>query len=639
MLTASYNIWFVLLSVLIAALASYVALDLASRVRSQTRAMLRVWQVGGALVMGTGIWSMHFVGMLAMSLPIALGYSFVKTMLSWVAAVVVSGLALHIATRPCLPSRTLVGGALLMGAGICVMHYLGMSALEMAPGIVWNPWLVAGSVVISCGASAVALWMFFELPTLTGPRARVAQPLAALVMGLAITGMHYTGMAAADFPEGSVCLSADGLSGHGLGGLVVLATMALLAVALVVSAQDARLQAEARQSAEDRMARLSADTANQAKTNFLARMSHELRTPLNAIHGFADLMLLDDASTSPAVRRHRLELIIQSSRHLAALIDDLLDISRIELGAIDVQVVSTEVRAIIRSAAAELAERARQGQVTILLPDDDTPLWAMADPVRVHQMASNLISNAIKYNHLGGTVQIEVGVQAEWVRFSISDTGEGLSDEQLASLFHPFNRLGRSSQTEGAGIGLVITKHLVDSMGGRIDVQSERGRGSKFTVLLRRGQPDLAQRLQPTAADAAVERTDVGGRLLYVEDDEINQLLAQSCLALRPSVELRLAGSGEAGLAMALKERPDLILVDMNLPDIHGLQLAARLRAALGPQCPPLVAYSANAMSIDIDAARAGGFSDYLVKPAPARALLGLIDRYLEGCSVARASL
>ena len=462
MLAHTHNLWGVLLSFVIAALASFVALDLSGRLRAPARSLALLWKLGGALVMGSGIWSMHFVGMLSLSLPITLGYGLAKTLLSWVAAVAVSGLALQIASRPRLRLHTLAGGALLMGAGICTMHYTGMSALEMAPGIVWNPWLV-------------------------------------------------------------------------------LATLALLGTAWLLAAQDVRLQAQAHRAEQAQQARQSADTANQAKTQFLARMSHELRTPLNAIHGFAELMLRDKGPSDPAAQRLRLELIIQSSRHLAALIDDLLDVSRIELGALDVQVVSTEVGHIVLAATQELADRARLGGVSVHGPAPGPALWAMADPVRMHQIASNLISNAIKYNHRDGRVEIQVALRDEWVCLSVEDGGDGMSASQLQSLFQPFNRLGRSAHTEGVGIGLVITQHLVANMGGRIEVRSTPGQGSCFTVLLRRGHPEAALADGGLRAPLPLAREDVHGSVLYIEDDEVNRILTQSYLQLRPG---RAAAAG-----------------------------------------------------------------------------------------------
>jgi len=241
-LEASYDFWVVFLSIVIASFASYVALDLARRVRVPDRRAAAAWWAGGSVVMGTGIWSMHFVGMLAFSLPLAIGYTALLTFASWVAAIVVSGIALGIASRGMLNGTRLAWGAAAMGAGICTMHYTGMAALNMAPGIDWDARLVLASVGIAMGASAAALVIFFKLAKLGGLRGAIVQVLAAIVMGLAISGMHYTAMAAARFPLDSVCLSAGALSGSRLGALVVMASLAMLACAWLVSVLDARMQ-------------------------------------------------------------------------------------------------------------------------------------------------------------------------------------------------------------------------------------------------------------------------------------------------------------------------------------------------------------------------------------------------------------
>lgn len=240
-----YNHWVVLLSFVIASFASFVALDLAKRVRSQDQAVARAWLIGGSVVMGTGIWSMHFVGMLAASLPFVVGFGYAITALSWVAAVAVSAIALYVASYPKLTLSRLTTGALAMGAGICAMHYTGMASLDLAPGIQWNWLLVAASAAIAVTASAVALLIFFMLRGQKGAAARNWQLAAALAMGAAICGMHYTGMAAAGFAADSVCLSANQLSGEGLGLLVTVASTVLLSVTMFTSTLDARMQGKA----------------------------------------------------------------------------------------------------------------------------------------------------------------------------------------------------------------------------------------------------------------------------------------------------------------------------------------------------------------------------------------------------------
>jgi diguanylate cyclase (GGDEF)-like protein len=241
-LQPTYDQGIVALSIIVACFASLIALDLARRVRGDDVVLNRIWIAGGAVVMGSGIWSMHFVGMVAFQLPIPLGYTGGMTALSWLAAVGVSALALWIASRGHLGTRLLASGALVMGAGICTMHYVGMAALDMQPGIEWDLRLVALSALIAVGASAAALLIFFQMRRLAGLPLALARVGASIVMGLAISGMHYTAMAAARFPFGTVCRSSDSLSGTHLGTLVVAATVILLSITLFTLVIDARLQ-------------------------------------------------------------------------------------------------------------------------------------------------------------------------------------------------------------------------------------------------------------------------------------------------------------------------------------------------------------------------------------------------------------
>jgi len=245
-LATGYDATAVTLSVLIATAASYVGLDLVQRMRSAERALALWWCLGGAVALGTGIWAMHFIGMLAFQLPVAVGYAPLPTALSWLAAVAMSVLALGVASRPRLGWAGLALGAVATGTGFGVMHYIGMSALRFEPGIQWQPGWVAASVVVAVGASALALWMFRHLHRLTAGRARRWQGLAAVVMAGGISGMHYTGMAAAAIPTGAVCLSAGQLRGDGLGVLVAGAALLLLGLAYFSTLLDERMQAQAR---------------------------------------------------------------------------------------------------------------------------------------------------------------------------------------------------------------------------------------------------------------------------------------------------------------------------------------------------------------------------------------------------------
>lgn len=282
----SYDAVLVTISLLIATFAAYVTLDLARRAHAGHGGFATQWKVGGAVVMGSGIWAMHFVGMLAMSLPIDLGYDGLVTLVSWVAAVTTSAIALDIATRPQLTRSLLACGALAMGGGICAMHYIGMAAIQLEPGIRWHWLLVAASALIACGAAAVALLVFFWMRRLSGAAARYAQFGASVVMGVAISGMHYTGMAAAGFDAGTICLSAGELKGHNVGVLVVVASAALLSIALFTSALDLRLSARA--------AELSA-SLSQANQHLLEANDQLRRLAfLDPLTGVANRALFDD---------------------------------------------------------------------------------------------------------------------------------------------------------------------------------------------------------------------------------------------------------------------------------------------------------------------------------------------------------
>jgi NO-binding membrane sensor protein with MHYT domain/signal transduction histidine kinase/ActR/RegA family two-component response regulator len=298
-LTPRYDPPLVVASVLIASFASYVALDLAKRVRAANRRVALAWWVGGSIAMGTGIWSMHFVGMLAFSLPIALGYTRLLTFISWAAAVAVSVVALGLASRGSLTLARLAGGSLAMGAGICAMHYIGMAALDMSPPIDWSPALVGASAAVAVLASASALMIFFRLRRVSKERELPYQLAAAAVMGLAISGMHYTGMAAAGFREGSACLSAAALSGGSLSMLVGVAAVTLLGLTLFTSIVNARMQ-EARLA---RSLRIANADLQRTSDSLKAQITERERTEAKLQAQLERLTLLDQITRAIGERQ------------------------------------------------------------------------------------------------------------------------------------------------------------------------------------------------------------------------------------------------------------------------------------------------------------------------------------------------
>jgi PAS domain S-box-containing protein len=374
----------------------------------------------------------------------------------------------------------------------------------------------------------------------------------------------------------------------------------------------------------------SAERASRAKSEFLSRMSHELRTPLNAILGFAQILQLK-ADALPAPARDQLRQIETAGCHLLELINEVLDLSRIESGTMTVSREPVALAPLVTECVRMAEPLARRHDVQLASRADDAAgLHAIGDRTRLRQVVTNLLSNAIKYNRPGGTATVAVAHAAEGrIEIAVADTGRGFTQQQLEQLFQPFNRLGAErGPVEGTGIGLVITKRLVELMGGTLDVATTAGAGSVFTVRLPAAQGGAAAVPAPASVEPA-PATDGARTVLYIEDNPSNVDLLASVLALRPGLQLVTAANGTDGLALARSRRPDLIIVDVALPDIDGFEVCRRLRADAAFARAPIVALSANAMPADIAKGRGAGFDAYLTKPLDVPALLAELDRRL----------
>ncbi len=379
-------------------------------------------------------------------------------------------------------------------------------------------------------------------------------------------------------------------------------------------------------------ARDAAERASQAKTEFMSRMSHELRTPLNAILGFAQVLQFDGGRRVDMAAS--LGHIERAGWHLLDLINEVLDLSRIEAGALSVSLEPVGLTPLA-SECMRLSEPAAAGaRVTLQLDDRaGAGLAARADRVRLRQVLMNLLSNAIKYNREGGQVVLTIAAdpaEAGRVQLSVRDSGCGFTDAQREQLYEPFNRLGAETGTPGTGIGLVITKRLVELMQGTLSLDTEPGVGSTFTVTLPAAQLPRAPALPPPALADAPAGQRPGRTLLYIEDNPSNVELVRDVMTLRPGLQLLVAGTGSEGLTLAQAVQPDLVLVDIGLPDIDGNEVCRRLRAhpVLGRR--PLVALSANAMPADVARGAHAGFDLYLTKPLDVPGFLRQIDRLLE---------
>jgi len=425
----------------------------------------------------------------------------------------------------------------------------------------------------------------------------------------------------------------------------------------------ARATAEdARRIAEE--ARAAADAANRAKSDFLSRVSHELRTPLNAIIGFAQLLRADDLDPD---QRESTSQIERAGRHLLRLIDDLIDIGRIESNRLPVSPEPVGVRGMIEDAAGLIAPLAAERGLTVTLPDLPPEQHVLADRQRLKQVLLNLLSNAVKYNRPGGAIRVTVEpAGADRLRITVADEGPGLTPPQAARLFAPFDRLGaEASGVEGTGLGLALSKALAEQMGGRLGVDSAPGAGSAFWIELpvaaadertiderttaegttaegtTAGAGERTTDEQPARADSSAapgppSGTPTGhpaggpsGTILYIEDNPLNLRLVERVLARRPNVRLLPAMLGELGLELAHEHHPDLILLDLHLPDLPGSELLDRLRANPATREIPIVVLSADARPGQEERSLAGGARAHLAKPLEIGDFLALVDELL----------
>jgi len=379
----------------------------------------------------------------------------------------------------------------------------------------------------------------------------------------------------------------------------------------------------------ERREKIVAQRESEAKSQFLARMSHELRTPLNAVLGFAQLLQLDNGHGNAAEQRNRVDHIRTAGEHLLALINDVLDLSSLETGKVRLDMQPVHLDDLVAEALPLVMPLARSFGVSLLVGSVGGVAWG--DRTRLRQVLINLLSNAIKYNRPGGEAHIDSTLGAGRVTLRVRDTGRGLNADQRSHLFEPFNRLGIEREgIEGTGIGLAIVKALVDRMQGSVAVSSEPGVGTLFEVSLPEceGVPAAAWRVAPEPPP--VSRVHVTGQLLYIEDNPINVMVVEELVASRSGLAIVSEPNGERGVARALELRPDLILVDMQLPDFDGFEVLRRLRAQPETRETPCVVLSANAMPEDIARALEAGFVDYWTKPIDFSAFLASLDTLLK---------
>ena len=610
-LNGDYDYFLVVASYMVAWVGAYAGLSTIPSIRhAESIIAKRLWHFGGALAMGCAIWSMHFIGMLALTLPVAVHHHLFLTALSILPAIVVSYIALFFIERDKYNTWHLIGAGIILGAGIGTMHYMGMEAMYGNFTLVYHPWFFLLSIIVAVILAIIALYSGkFNVNAEKEMNYQLLR--SAALVGAAITGMHYMGMQASFFLMADNPSHLESNTSHAMLSVILIASTCFLSTLAVVSNIINKMFKKLM------LAKIDAETSTQAKAEFLASMSHEIRTPMNGVLGMLDLLIKSDLDENQKYKAH---IARSSAKSLLVLLNDILDFSKVEAGKLDLEILHFDLRSLLIEFIESVALQAESKGLEIIL--DITRIehsMVKGDPDRIRQIIANLVSNAIKFTEQG-----EIIVRAELDEYensalifncSVQDSGIGIPTKSTKSLFQLFTQVDASTTRKygGTGLGLSIAKKLCQLMQGSISVKSILNKGSCFSFNIILSKSDQSKKVIPNIDVSKLS-------LLVIDDNATNREVLRGQLEHWGCYveEAESAADALRILDQYYENKPgffDVIFVDMQMPEMDGATFAVKIKSDKRFNELPMVMMTSMSSQGDKKYFTDLGFNAYFSKP------------------------